>query len=113
MAGWVRKTKMPMKIRISELRKFIRRVLAEGPSGPAITADPTDVKGFYPYELERGTDIFGYWYRSPGDKGSSDPMRPEDPAEYIGFKLKGATPEDAAAEASPEVEETPDEPAEV
>ena len=96
-----------MKIRISELRKLIRRVLAEGPSGPAITADPTDVKGFYPYELERGTDIFGYWYKSPGDKGSSDPMRPEDPEEYIGFKTKGTKPEDAAAEAKPEAGESP------
>jgi hypothetical protein len=40
-------------------------------------------------------------------------MRPEDPEEYIGFKTKGATPEDAAAEAAPEVEEVPYEPAEV
>jgi hypothetical protein len=102
-----------MKIRISELRRLIHKVLSEGPSGPSITADPTDVKGFYPYELERGTDIFGYWYKSPGDKGSNDPMRPEDPEEYIGFKTKGATPEDAAAEAAPEVEEVPSEPAEV
>jgi len=99
--------KKRMKIRISELRKLIRRVIAEGPSGPAITADPTDVKGFYPYELERGTDIFGYWYKSPGDKGSSDPMRPEDPEEYIGFKTKGTKPEDAAAEAKPEADESP------
>ena len=105
--------KIDMKIRISELRKLIRKVLAEGPAGPAITADPTDVKGFYPYEVERGTDIFGYWYKSPGDKGSNDPMRPEDAAEYIGFKTKGATPEDAAEEAAPEGEETPTEPAEV
>ena len=102
-----------MKIRISELRKLIRKVLSEGPSGPGITSDPTDVKGFYPYEVERGTDIFGYWYKSPGDKGSNDPMRPEDAAEYIGFKTKGATPEDAAEEAAPEVEEVPSEPAEV
>jgi hypothetical protein len=91
-----------MKIRIAELRKLIRRVIAEGPSGPGITADPTDAKGFYPYEIERGTDIFSYWYKSPGDKGSSDPMRPEDAEEYIGFKTKGATPEDAAEEAAPE-----------
>jgi hypothetical protein len=102
-----------MKIRLSELRELIQRVLAEGPSGPGISADPTDVKGFYPYEIDRGTDIFGYWYKSPGDKGSNDPMRPEDAAEYIGFKTKGATPEDAAAEAAPEVEEVPAEPSEV
>lgn len=88
-----------MKIRISELRRIIRQVLSE--SFPAVTADPTDVKGFYPYELERGTDIHGYWYKSPGDKGSNDPMRPEDPEEYIGFKTKGVRPDDAAAEAAP------------
>jgi hypothetical protein len=28
-------------------------------------------------------------------------MRPEDAEEYIGFKTKGAKPEDAAAEAAP------------
>ena len=106
-SGWASKMKnwkrpSSMKIRIAELRKLIRKVIAEGPSGPGITADPTDVKGFYPYEIERGTDIFGYWYKSPGDKGSNDPMRPEDAEEYIGFKTKGAKPEDAAAEAAPE-----------
>ena len=96
-----------MKIRISELRKLIRRALSEGPAGASITADPTDVKGFYPYEVERGADIHGYWYKSPGDKGSSDPMRPEDAEEYIGFKTKSATPADAAAEAAPKADETP------
>jgi hypothetical protein len=96
-----------MRIRISELRKLIRKVLSEGPSGPGIAADPTDVKGFYSYEIERGTDIHGYWYKSPGDKGSSDPMRPEDAEEYIGFKTKGATPADAAAEAAPKSDEIP------
>lgn len=90
-----------MKITIGELRRIIRQVLLEGPTGPAITADPTDVKGFYDYEVERGADIHGYWYKSPGDKGSNDPMRPEDAEEYIGFKTKGTTPADAAAEAAP------------
>ncbi len=90
-----------MKIRISELRRIIRQVLSES---PGVTSDPTDVKGFYPYEIERGTDIHGYWYKSPGDKGSNNPGRPEDPEEYIGFKTKGATPADAAAEAAPKGE---------
>lgn len=98
--------KSVMKIRVSELRKLIRRVLAEGPAGPGVTADPKDVKGFYAYEIERGADIHGYWYKSPGDKGSNNPMRPDDAAEYIGFKTKGATPEDAAEEAAPEGEES-------
>lgn len=90
-----------MRIRISELRRIIRQVLSES---PGVTADPTDVKGFYPYEIERGADIHGYWYKSPGDKGSNNPGRPEDAEEYIGFKTKGATPADAAAEASPKEE---------
>lgn len=95
-----------MKVRLGELRRIIRRELQEGPSGPGVSADPTDVKGFYPYEIERGADIHGYWYKSPGDKGSSDPMRPEDPEEYIGFKTKGVKPEDTAAEAAPKEEST-------
>jgi len=92
------------------LREYVRMVmLCEGPSGPGVTADPTNsVGGFYPYEIERGADIHGYWYKSPGDKGSSDPMRPSDAAEYIGFKTKGTTPEDAAAAAEPPPEPTPE-----
>lgn len=90
-----------MKIRISELRKIIRQVLSENPAGPGVAANPADVKGFYSYDIERGADIHGYWYKSPGDKGSNDPGRPEDAEEYIGFKTKGATPADAAAEATP------------
>lgn len=93
-----------MKISLGELRRIVRQALQEGPSGPGVTADPTDVKGFYSYDVERGTDIYGYWYKSPGDKGSSDPKRPEDPEEYIGFKTKGASPADAAAAAAPKEE---------
>ena len=93
-----------MKIRLSELRMIIRRMLSENPSGPGITSDPTDVKGFYPYEIERGVDIHGYWYKSPGDKGSNNPMRPDDAEEYIGFKTKGVSPADAAAEAAPKTD---------
>lgn len=82
---------------MSELRRIIRQVLSET---PGITADPTDVKGFYPYDVERGSDIHGYWYRSPGDKGSGNPGRPDDAAEYIGMKSKSSK-EGAAGEASP------------
>ena len=91
-----------MKLKIKTLRKIIRQAVLE--SFPAITADPTEVKGFYPYELERGIDIHGYWYKSPGDKGSNDPMRPDDPEDYIGFKTKGTRPDDAASEAEPKSE---------
>lgn len=94
-----------MKVRLGELRRFIRLTLLEGPAGPGVSADPTDVKGFYDYEVERGADIHGYWYKSPGDKGSSDPMRPEDPEEYIGFKTKGVRPDDAAADLAPQKSE--------
>lgn len=93
-----------LRIRLGELRSLIRKILNEGgPSGPGVTADPTDVKGFYPYEIERGVDIQGFWYRSPGRSPGSDgdPGRPADAGEYIGFKTKGATPADAAAEAEP------------
>ncbi|NBW06431.1 MAG: hypothetical protein EBR82_00205 [Caulobacteraceae bacterium] len=88
-----------MRITIGELRQIIRSVLLEGPPGASGT-DPTKADGFYPYELERGTDIFGFKPSSPGDKGDN-PMRPEDPEEYIGFKTKGVRPDDAAAEAAP------------
>lgn len=84
-----------MKLTIAKLRCLIREVLSEGPAGPGVTADPTDVKGFYPYDLERGVDIHGYWYKSPGDKGSSDPMRPEDAKDYLGFKSELTTAEES------------------
>jgi hypothetical protein len=92
-----------IKMSLGELRRVIRDVLSEGPSGPGVTADPTEIRGFYPYETERGVDILSTWYRSPGAApgSSGDPGRPADPAEYIGFKTKGATPEDAAAAAAP------------
>ena len=96
-----------MKMRLRELRRVIRQALFEGPTGPGVAANPTDVKGFYPYETERGTDIHSFWYRSPG-RGmgtDGDPGRPEDAAEYVGFKTKGTTPEDAGEEATPKGEE--------
>jgi hypothetical protein len=91
-----------MRVTIGELRRIIRRALREGPSGPGVAADPTDVKGFYSYDVERGADIHGYWYRSPGDKGSSDPGRPEDAEDYIGMKPP------ASSETAPESETTED-----
>lgn len=81
-------------------------MIQEGPAGPAISADPTDVKGFYPYDLPRGVDVQGFWYRSPARKMGTDgdPRRPEDAAEYIGMKTKGSTPAEAAEEAKPKEE---------
>ena len=62
-------------------------MVIEGAAGPGVTSDPSQRGGgARDYEVERGTDVHGYWYKSPGDKGSGDPGRPEDPAEYIGMK---------------------------
>lgn len=69
----------------SLLRRFVREALAEGPAGPGVTADPTAGGGAYDYEVERGADVHGYWYRSPGDKGTN-PTRPDDPEGYIGLR---------------------------
>lgn len=93
-----------MKIRLSTLRRIVREELFReyGEATGASGSDPTDVKGFYPYEIERGTDIHGYWYRSPGRSVGSDgdPFRPADAAEYIGMKRK-AGEEEAPAAATP------------
>ena len=79
-------------------------------------SDPTDVKGFYPYEIERGVDIHSYWYKSPGRSmgGDGDPFRPADASEYIGMKRPsletGESGEEGmmgAGEAAPAPEETP------
>ena len=103
-----------IRIRVSELRRLIRQVLLEGPSGPGVTSDPTETKGFYPYEMERGVDVQSFWYRSPGRSAGSDgdPGRPSDAAEYIGLKKKESsteesgttTPEPAVATPTPKAE---------
>jgi hypothetical protein len=69
------------------LRRFVRLMMSEGPAGAGVTADPTTGTSgaARDYEIERGTDIYGFWYRSPGDKGSGDPGRPDDAEEYIGM----------------------------
>lgn len=93
-----------MKISIGKLRRLIRETLGASASA----SDPTDVKGFYPYEIERGTDVHGFWYRSPGRSMGSDgdPFRPADAAEYIGMKPPPDDPvntpgADAAADVKP------------
>jgi len=95
-------------MRLIELKRLIRRVLTEDemPSGAETTST---TKGFYPYEIERGTDIHGFWYKSPGRAQGTDgdPGRPADAAEYIGLKTKGATPADASAELAPPDNDVP------
>lgn len=84
------------------LREFVREALAEGPAGAGVTADPTTGTsgGARDYELERGVDIFGFNFNSPGDQGGN-PMRPDDAEEYIGFKTKGIRPDEAASDLAP------------
>ena len=77
-----------MKVRMSELRRIIRQVLLEISTGGSVGTDPTNLdtspKGFYPYDVERGVDIYSKWYKSPGEK-TGDPGRPDDAAGYIGM----------------------------
>ena len=93
---------------LAEVRQLIRLILQESPSGPGVAADPTDVKGFYPWDVERGTDIHSFWYRSPGrEMGTEgDPGRPEDAMSYVGL----TPPPDNTVDAPGE--EAVDEPAE-
>jgi len=80
-------------------------MLREGPTGPGVTADPTTGTsgGARDYDLERGVDIYGYWYKSPGELGGPgvDPMRPEAAEEYLGMAGTGETPEEIAGEVAP------------
>ena len=78
-----------MRITVGKLRKIIRGVLSEYGNAASGT-DPTDKKGFYPYEIERGTDIHSFWYKSPGRGAGADgdPGRPSDAADYLGMVPK-------------------------
>lgn len=85
-----------------ETRRRGRGLRQTDSAGPGVTTDPTAAG--VPYgdsEIQRGTDIYSYWYRSPGDKSTGGNFRPDDPEEYIGFKTKGARPDDAAADLAP------------
>ena len=79
--------------------------------GPAMASgtDPTDHRGFYPYEVERGTDVHSFWYRSPGRPagGDGDFGRPADAAEYIGMKRPEGS-EEPTEEGAPEPEAAAD-----
>ena len=83
------------------LRLLIREIIQAESGGPAVASasDPTDAKGFYPYELSK-LDIQSKWYRSPAQSmgSSGDPGRPEDAASYIGLKPKDAPAETEGAE---------------
>jgi hypothetical protein len=78
----------PESLPSNVLAEFIKEAFLQEMGGPAMASgtDPVDVKGFYPYEIERGADIHGYWYRSPGrSMGSDGDFRPSNALEYIGM----------------------------
>jgi hypothetical protein len=79
-----RSSNKTVRVSLRNLRWLIHETLGAGASG----SDPRDPKGFYPYEKERGNDIHGFWYKSPGRPvgQDGDPFRPEDAAAYIGQK---------------------------
>lgn len=87
-----------MKIRVVELRRMIREIIKESYGG-SLGIDPTSLEtssqGFYPYDLERGVDLYATWYRSPGSS-EGDPGRPADAADYIGMSAE--EPEEGSAE---------------
>lgn len=67
---------------------MVRAALIREYGAIASFTDPTAVNGFYSYEMERGNDITGFWYASPGREPGKDgdPCRPEDADEFVGFK---------------------------
>jgi len=93
-----------ISIKIGTLRRIIREALmveageATGASGVDPTKDPKIPQGDRP---DRGTDIHGFWYRSPGRTpgADGDPKRPPDAAEYIGQKPKEIPPAGPAQDA--------------
>lgn len=83
---------------IEELRSLVQLVLREySVAGPGVTADPTTATRPYDYDVPRGTDLYAYWYRSPGDKTTGGNYRPDNPADYIGMDAG-----DVAGEPPPE-----------
>lgn len=94
-------------MRIGTLRRLIRETLGASASGTS----PGDAKGFYSYDMERGVDIHGYWYRSPGRAmgGDGDPFRPADAAQFIGMKPPPDDPVNTpGVDAADDVESSPD-----
>jgi hypothetical protein len=82
-----RKRQTALDLPSNVLAEFIREAIQEtGDSISDLDTGASDIKGFYPYEIERGTDIHGYWYRSPGrSMGSDGDFRPANALEYIGM----------------------------
>lgn len=86
---------------IKQLRGFIRKIITEyGVSASGVEPKAGDKP--YGQDIERGVDIHGFWYRSPGRSmgQDGDPFRPEDAKLYLGF----ATDDSETAPSSEEVE---------
>lgn len=68
------------------IREAARRGVRETDSGgPGVTTDPTDTDSPYGPDPERGTDVYAYWYASPGPNSTGGNFRPDDPESYIGM----------------------------
>lgn len=90
-----------MKVRISTLRRIIREALiVEDPGTPGFVDPVQGPKGFYDYEMERGTDLFGDAYNKPGvPQGTHGDFRPEDAFAYIGLHPPADDPTNTPAAA--------------
>lgn len=76
---------------ILEAKRGQRSIKQTDSAGPGVTNDPTQAGEPYDnYNIERGVDIHGYWYKSPGDKATGGNYRPDDAAAYIGMKAPPA-----------------------
>ena len=87
---------------ILEAKREKRSIKQTDSAGPGVSVDPTAAGTPYDnYNIERGVDIYGYWYKSPGDKSTGGNFRPDDAAEYIGMSPPAApaSPADINAEA--------------
>lgn len=71
---------------------------AEIESEPVVNTSDSEAPGVEKNDVfaDRGADIHGFWYRSPGRPMGTmgDPFRPEDAAEYIGQKPKKSSETD-------------------
>ena len=91
---------------ILEAKHGQRSIKQTDSAGPGVTTDPTAAGQPYDnYNIERGVDIHGYWYKSPGDKATGGNYRPEDPAAYIGMKAPSSTEEPIKTTAESDIDE--------
>lgn len=89
---------------ILEAKHGQRSIKQTDSAGPGVTTDPTSAGAPYDnYNIERGVDIYSYWYKSPGDKATGGNYRPDDAAAYIG--MNPPPPPSSPAETTAETDE--------